>query len=60
MDARDGFYQLIKGDHFAYRYEVLHELGRGAFGQVLKCRDHKENGKLVAVKVNRKEVDFEG
>jgi len=36
-----GLYKVIQGDHIAYRYEVIKELDRGAFGQVLKCIDHK-------------------
>lgn len=48
----NGIFKVIEGDHIAYRYEVLKELGRGAFGQVIKCFDHKTN-QQVAVKLNR-------
>ena len=44
----------IEGDHIAFRYEILQECGRGAFGQVLKCIDHK-TGKEVAIKIVRKD-----
>ncbi len=40
-DTTSGFYQVISGDHLAYRYETLEELGRGTFGQVIRCIDHK-------------------
>ena len=33
---------LQVGDHIAYRYEVLDVLGRGSFGQVLRCVDHAQ------------------
>ena len=44
------FFRVIEGDHIAFRYQVLSEVGRGAFGQVLKCLDHKTD-KIVAIKV---------
>jgi serine/threonine protein kinase len=37
-------------DQIKYRYEVQKKLGRGAFGVVLKCYDHK-NKEQVAVKI---------
>lgn len=49
-----GSFKVIEGDHIAFRYEILHECGRGAFGQVLKCIDHK-TGKEVAIKIVRKD-----
>lgn len=39
-------------DHIAYRFEVLEVIGKGSFGQVLKCLDHKTN-ELVAIKLIR-------
>ena len=41
FDRNGGLYNVIQGDHIAYRYEVIKEVDRGAFGQVLKCIDHK-------------------
>ena len=35
----------------AYRYEIVEELDRGNFGQVFKCLDHAQPGRLVAVKM---------
>ena len=40
------------GDHLEYRYEVIKDIGKGAFGQVVECYDHKE-GRSVAIKINR-------
>lgn len=40
------------GQHIAYRYEILGGLGKGSFGQVFKCYDHK-NGEVVALKILR-------
>nr|XP_021526775.1 dual specificity tyrosine-phosphorylation-regulated kinase 4-like isoform X1 [Aotus nancymaae] len=37
-------------DHIAYHYEVLEMIGKGSFGQVAKCLDHKNN-ELVALKI---------
>ena len=48
----EGYYKSVIGDHLAYRYEIKSILGIGAFGEVLKCLDHKIN-KQVAIKVNR-------
>lgn len=41
FDRHGGFYKIFVGDHLAYRYEILQELDRGAFGQVVRCIDHK-------------------
>lgn len=52
-----GNYKHALHDHIAFRYEIMSELGKGSFGKVFKCRDHK-TGRLVAVKVtcNRREM----
>ncbi|KAK0137786.1 Dual specificity tyrosine-phosphorylation-regulated kinase 4 [Merluccius polli] len=49
-DDVKGHYKRVIKDHIAYRYEVLGVMGKGTFGQVLKCRDHKTK-QLVAMKV---------
>ena len=43
-------YNARIGDHIAYRYEIISILGKGAFGTVLKCIDHKTKDK-VAIKI---------
>ena len=51
-DDDDHNYQTVIGDHINYRYEVLQIIGKGSFGQALKCLDHKTK-KYVAIKVLR-------
>lgn len=41
FDDANHHYKVNIGDHIAYRYEVKSVFGKGAFGQVLKCYDHK-------------------
>jgi dual specificity tyrosine-phosphorylation-regulated kinase 2/3/4 len=56
-DDEEGDYNVVLGDHLAYRFEVLDFLGKGSFGQALKCKDHK-TGELVAVKIIRNKEKF--
>lgn len=56
-DDDRGDYLINPGDHFAYRYEIVDVLGKGSFGQVLRCIDYK-TGSLVAVKVIRNKQRF--
>jgi dual specificity tyrosine-phosphorylation-regulated kinase 2/3/4 len=56
-DDERGDYTIIKGDHLAYRYEIVDILGKGSFGQVVRCIDHKTGG-LVAIKIIRNKKRF--
>lgn len=56
-DDDRGDYNIVVGDHLAYRYEVIDVLGKGSFGQVVRCVDHKTGG-LVAVKIIRNKKRF--
>lgn len=56
-DDERGDYLVINHDHLVYRYEVTNLLGRGSFGQVLQCKDHK-TGKSVAIKLIRNKKRF--
>lgn len=56
-DDDRGDYQFIAGDHLLYRYEIMSVLGKGSFGQVLQCRDHK-TGLCVAIKLIRNKKRF--
>ncbi|KAI9759794.1 MAG: hypothetical protein M4579_002093 [Chaenotheca gracillima] len=56
-DDDRGDYNIVNGDHLSYRYEVIDILGKGSFGQVVRCIDHK-TGVLVAVKIIRNKKRF--
>ncbi|KOS21610.1 Dual specificity protein kinase pom1 [Escovopsis weberi] len=56
-DDERGDYAIVIGDHIAYRYEIVDVLGKGSFGQVVRCIDHK-TGSLVAVKIIRNKKRF--
>lgn len=60
FDDENGNYLSFIGDHIYYRYEIISFLGKGSFGQVLKCLDHKTN-KYVALKMirNKKKLLFQ-
>lgn len=57
FDDERGDYNVVIGDHLAYRYEVVDILGKGSFGQVVRCIDHK-TGALVAIKIIRNKKRF--
>jgi len=52
FDDPECYYRVVKGDHIAYRYEVVCILGKGCFGEVVKAFDHKKGGYL-AIKILR-------
>ncbi|KAL2052312.1 hypothetical protein ABVK25_007471 [Lepraria finkii] len=56
-DDERGDYNIVTGDHLAYRYEIVDILGKGSFGQVIRCVDHKTGG-LVAIKIIRNKKRF--
>lgn len=51
-DNDKGEYLCDVHDHIAYRFEVQKRIGKGSFGQVFKCYDHKKN-ETVALKILR-------
>ncbi|KAI8819720.1 kinase-like domain-containing protein, partial [Fimicolochytrium jonesii] len=57
-DDSRGDYYLTKHDHINYRYEILSLLGKGSFGQVVRCYDHKTKAN-VALKIIRNKKRFE-
>jgi len=56
-DDERGDYNVVMKDHIAYRFEVLDFLGKGSFGQAIKCKDHK-TGEIVAIKIIRNKKKF--
>jgi hypothetical protein len=56
-DDYKGDYRVYEGEHIAYRYEILDILGKGSFGQALKCFDHYTK-QMVALKVIRSKKRF--
>lgn len=57
FDNEQGDYIPVVADHLAFRYEVLQVIGKGSFGQVLKCYDHKEK-ECVAIKIIKNKKRF--
>lgn len=57
-DNDKGDYNTVLRDHIAYRYEVLDYLGKGSFGQAVKCFDHKTN-EYVCLKIIRNQEKFQ-
>jgi len=58
FDDERSDYKLVAGDHIAYRYEVQKMLGKGSFGQVVRCYDHK-NKECIAMKIIRNQKRFQ-
>ena len=52
-----GLYIVNPKDHLAYRFEIIEVVGQGAFGQVLRCLDHKSKQE-VAIKILKKFEEF--
>eukprot|EP01025_Chloroclados_australasicus_P019057 TRINITY_DN2023_c0_g1_i2.p1 TRINITY_DN2023_c0_g1~~TRINITY_DN2023_c0_g1_i2.p1 ORF type:complete len:782 (-),score=73.05 TRINITY_DN2023_c0_g1_i2:2070-4415(-) len=56
-DDERGDYCSVVRDHIIYRYEILGTVGKGSFGQVLKCFDYKSRT-IRAVKIIRNKKRF--
>ena len=57
-DDERGDYLFVARDHLAYRYEVLSLLGKGNFGIVLRCFDHKmQTHRAVKIIRNNKSMN---
>ena len=51
--TKDRLYIPQPGEQLGYRYLVEKVMGSGAFGQVLKCLDMKDNARVVAIKISK-------
>jgi dual specificity tyrosine-phosphorylation-regulated kinase 2/3/4 len=50
FDSDSNEYLSRVNEHLAYRYEVVKKVGKGSFGVVMKCYDHKQK-EYIAVKI---------
>lgn len=50
FDSDSNEYLSRINEHISYRYEITKKLGKGSFGVVLKCYDHK-NKEYLALKI---------
>jgi len=50
-------YKITAGEMLADRYELKQRIGKGSFGQVVRCWDHKE-GCEVAIKIIKSKKPF--
>ncbi|CAF3504578.1 unnamed protein product [Rotaria sp. Silwood1] len=57
-DDENGSYIKMSKDHIYYRFEILETLGKGSFGLVLRCYDHKKK-EAVALKIIRNKKRFQ-
>ena len=57
-DDERGDYNIVLHDHICYRYEILGFLGKGSFGQAIKCLDHKTK-EVIALKIIRNKKKFQ-
>lgn len=57
-DDERGDYNVVMKDQIGYRFEVLDFLGKGSFGQAVKCYDHMTQ-EIVAIKIIRNKKKFQ-
>ena len=57
FDDEKGNYIAQISDQIAYRYEIVRLLGKGSFGQVFECIDHKDNAS-IALKIIKNKKRF--
>jgi dual specificity tyrosine-phosphorylation-regulated kinase 2/3/4 len=57
FDDEKGNYIGQVNDHIAYRYQITKILGKGSFGQVYECYDHKEH-LSIALKIVKSRQRF--
>ena len=57
IDDSEGDYIITQGEHINYRYEIICLLGKGSYGEAIKCYDHKTK-EYVCVKVIKSNIKF--
>ncbi|OHT16425.1 CMGC family protein kinase [Tritrichomonas foetus] len=61
LDDETNNYKLVVGGHLAYRFEIVSLFGAGAFGQVVRCFDHKKKCPVaIKVIVNTEQMHEQG
>ena len=50
FDNDQNEYIIRMNEHLGFRYEVNKKIGKGSFGVVMRCYDHKEK-EYVAIKI---------
>ena len=50
-------YDIIQSNHINYRYQIGTQLGKGSYGNVVKCLDHKEQCN-VAIKIYKNGIKY--
>ena len=58
FNDKEGDYLLKRGYHLNYRYEIMELLGKGSFGEAVKCYDHK-NKEIVCIKIINSREEFQ-
>ena len=58
FNDKGGDFIARKGWHINYRYEILKCLGRGSFGEAIKCYDHKNND-VICIKIINSQERFQ-
>ena len=58
FNDEEGDYIINNGTHLNYRYEIIECLGKGSFGEAIKCYDHK-NKDLVCIKIINSQKKFQ-
>lgn len=56
-DDPEGDYILNPGEHLNYRYEIICLLGKGSYGEAVKCLDHKTK-EYVCIKIIKSNMKF--
>ena len=57
-DDEEGDYIIKPGEHLHYRYEIISLLGKGSYGEAVKCLDHKTN-EYVCIKIIKANPNFQ-
>ena len=57
FDDENGNLIIQIKDHLAYRYEIIDFLGKGTYGQVIRCYDHKRK-EQVAIKIIKNKKNY--